>query len=292
MSPRPAVRPRHAVWLVLPEVTGAIEGVLRKKGLRGADLEDHRQSVLERAYVAAQAPETCAECVALVRKIAREMVIDTYRRARRRSKVDAGLCEDPDERPPLDAGRDAADAIDARRGLALIHREIEAGNITDRQAAILTSAVDEVPQPQIAAQMRLAHSTVRNELSVARRVARASWATFAAVVLYMLGRLLCDVLLPDRVASPPPEPSESAPPPPPTPHDIAEETRRRAFHACDLGDPESCLRGLDEARSLDPDGDQAARVQRARDRARRALEDRDRQGDNLPSMSGETPAPE
>jgi DNA-directed RNA polymerase specialized sigma24 family protein len=292
MSSRPAVPPPHAAWLVLPEVSGAIEGVLRRKGLHGADLEDHRQSVLERAYVVAQAPETRADCVALVRKIAREMAIDTYRRSRRRAKVDAGLCEDPDERPPPDAGRDAADAIDARRGLALIHREIEAGNITDRQAAILRSAVDDVPQPQIAAQMSLAHSTVRNELSVARRVARASWATFAAVVLYVLGRLLCDVLLPDHVAAPPPEPSESAPPPAPTPRDIADETRRRALHACDLGDPDACLRGLDEARSLDPAGDRAPRIQRARDRAERAIEARNRQGDNLPSMSGSTPAPE
>ena len=136
MSSRLSVQPPHAAWLVLPEVTGAIEKALRKRGLRGADLEDHRQSVLERAYVAAEPPGTREECVFLVRKIAREMAIDTLRKARRRSKVDAGPCDDPDERPPLDGGSDGADVIDARRQLALIRREIELGTITARQAAI------------------------------------------------------------------------------------------------------------------------------------------------------------
>jgi DNA-directed RNA polymerase specialized sigma24 family protein len=277
MSSRPSVQPPHAAWLVLPEITDAIEKALRKRGLWGPDLEDHRQSVLERAYVAAEPPGTREECVYLVRKIAREMAIDILRKRRRRSKVDVGPCGDPDERPPLDGGRDGADAIDARRQLALIQRDIESGSITARQAAILTSAVDDVSQLEIAAQMKLAHSTVRNDLAAARRTARRSWAAFAAVTLAVLGLVLWYESRPENVAAPHPGPDESVTPPAPTPQGVAQETRQRALHECALQQWEACLRDLDAARGLDPAGDKAARVVEARDRASRQIESRKRE---------------
>jgi hypothetical protein len=52
---------------------------------------------------------------------------------------------------------------------------------------------------------------------------------------------------------------------------VAQETRRRALHDCDLQQWESCLRGLDAARDLDPAGDKAPRIVDARERASRQL---------------------
>jgi DNA-directed RNA polymerase specialized sigma24 family protein len=263
MSSRPPVRPPHAAWLVLPVVTSAIESALRKRGLRGADLEDHRQAVLVRAYVAAP-PASCDECVALVRKIAREMAIDTHRKARRRSSVDVGLCEDPDERVPADAA-DAADAIDARRQLAFLQAEIASGNITDRQAAILTKAVDEIPQAEIAAQMQLAHSTVRNELSAARRMARTSWAAFAAVAAVCVFAILLARNEPPKAGSAPPyHPDESGTPRAQTTEEMLRIVRRKALDACDRQEWAKCLEELDVARDVDPAGEKDEKIQRAR----------------------------
>jgi DNA-directed RNA polymerase specialized sigma24 family protein len=263
MSRGPSDRPPHVAWLVLPVVTSAIESTLRRRGVRGADLEDHRQAVLERAYLAAP-PASCDECVALVRKIAREMAIDTDRKARRRSRVDVGLCEDPDERVPADAA-DATDVVDARRQLAFLQSEIASGNITDRQVAILAKAVDEIPQAEIAAQMQLAHSTVRNELSAARRAARMSWAAFsAAAVVGVFAFLLSRNEPPKAGSAPPYHPDESGTPPEQTTEEMLQIVRRKALDECDKQEWAACLEDLDVARDVDPAGDNDEKLQRAR----------------------------
>jgi DNA-directed RNA polymerase specialized sigma24 family protein len=199
-----------------------------------------------------------------VRKIAREMAIDTHRKARRRSSVDVGLCEDPDERVPADAA-DAADAIDARRQLAFLQAEIASGNITDRQAAILTKAVDEIPQAEIAAQMQLAHSTVRNELSAARRMARTSWAAFAAVAAVCVFAILLARNEPPKAGSAPPyHPDESGTPRAQTTEEMLRIVRRKALDACDRQEWAKCLEELDVARDVDPAGEKDEKIQRAR----------------------------
>jgi hypothetical protein len=56
--------------------------------------------------------------------------------------------------------------------------------------------------------------------------------------------------------------------PPPS---VAEELRTQAFEACGRGHFEECMRKLDDAKKLDPDGDDAADVQSARTLASKAL---------------------
>src|SRR5579862_5039325 len=109
MSLRPSNPPPHAAWLVLPEVERAIEGTLRRRGISGADLEDQRQTVLRMALEIGQPPGSVGECIRLVQTIARRCAIGMFRKVRRRSKFDAGLCEDPDEftgHAPTADGRD------------------------------------------------------------------------------------------------------------------------------------------------------------------------------------------
>jgi hypothetical protein len=57
-------------------------------------------------------------------------------------------------------------------------------------------------------------------------------------------------------------------PPVPMPEERAAELRRNALHECDLGNLSDCLKGLDEAKELDPAGDTAPAVQKARQRIR------------------------
>ena len=286
MSKPPQGRPPHAGWLVLPEVTRAIEGALRRKGLRGADLEDHRQIVLERALQAASPPASLGECVVMVQTIATNLVVDTFRQKKSRSKVDAGPYETPDERPANEHG-DVADRIDERRQLDFVRGEIETGSISARQAAILTNAADDVPQAEIAADLKLAHSTVRNELAAVRRTVRIKWAAFAAVTLGFFGVVFMASRPPPPVGSAPAPPS--AVPPEDKPLEVAAAMRERAFDACDRQEWTECLQFLDDARLFDPAGDATPLVQRTRAEATRRVHEPTSPG-AAPSGSASMPA--
>jgi hypothetical protein len=52
----------------------------------------------------------------------------------------------------------------------------------------------------------------------------------------------------------------------------ASEVRDHALQACAAQRWDECLRGLDEARELDPTGDETPEVRAARDLAKRALD--------------------
>jgi hypothetical protein len=73
--------------------------------------------------------------------------------------------------------------------------------------------------------------------------------------------------------APPPAPSAPLPEPPPVdsvvvdPLVAAATFRQNAFAECDAKQWDTCLAYLDSARALDPTGDDAPRVQKARDRA-------------------------
>jgi DNA-directed RNA polymerase specialized sigma24 family protein len=273
-SPTP---PPHAIWLVLPEVERAIEGTLRKRGVRADDVEDHRQVVLERALATQRPPVSLAECIALVQKIARDSALDAHRQSARRAKVDVGPCEDPDERAGLDAPAEELQ-IDARRQLASLARDIESGKVTPRQAALLERvAVDDLTQVEAAAQFNLAPQTVRNEISAARKTARASWVAYTAAAL------LCGLVLifyyeneNDNVAAIPPAhlAPDTSQDPDWSPTEVrAHKLRADGLFQCELQHWSECIKDLDDAKSLDPAGDSDPRVQEARAAYRKMLDD-------------------
>lgn len=286
MSARRPLSP-HAAHLAMPAVHDAVERVLRRRGLPTADIEDLRQNVLSRALVAAPPPPTLEECIALVRKIARDAVIDHFRSRASRAKYDAGPYENPDDRASADSGADdALDPIDARKRLDVVRSQIHAGNITARQVEIIASAADGVPHPAIAQRLNLAPQTVRNELSAARRTARGSWAVYVGAALFAAGGFLLWFFR-DRapVAHREPEirPDDTAFPRHPTPLELARDMRRRALHECDVGRWVECLAGLGQAAELDPVGDDDPRVQQARKiAAPHILEELDRNRDTPP----------
>jgi DNA-directed RNA polymerase specialized sigma24 family protein len=284
-SPTP---PPHAVWLVLPEVERAIESTLRKRGVRSGDVEDHRQAVLERALETPRPPVNLAECIALVQTIATNLALDAHRQSASRAKVDVGPCEDPDERTALDAPAEEH-LIDARRQLASLARDIETGKVTPRQAALLERVVvDDLTQVEAAAQFNLAPQTVRNEISAARKTARASWVAYTAAAL------LCGLVLifyyeneSENVAAIPPahlgpDTSQDRNWSPTERH--ANKLRADGLFQCEQQHWSECIKDLDEAKSLDPAGDSDPQVQEARAAYRKMLDDT-----RSPSQGTDTP---
>jgi DNA-directed RNA polymerase specialized sigma24 family protein len=266
----------HAAHLASPEVREAIQAVLKKRTVPEDDLEDLTHDVIERALVAPSPPAGLEECKALVSKMASDVAIDRWRRAHRRSKVNVGLYENPDDRPGPAIG--ASDAVHAREQIAFFRGQVDKGAITGRQAAILARYAEQVPGAEIADELRVAHQTVHNELSAGRRVLRASWAAYAAVgVLAGVSVILWLLHDRDNVAKKTPReeirPDPSAGPQGPTPLQIARDQRRDALHACDVGRYNDCLEGLDRAAKVDPAGDASPVVQKARvNAAERLLE--------------------
>ncbi len=79
---------------------------------------------------------------------------------------------------------------------------------------------------------------------------------------------------PSPSPEPSPAPSPSAPaPPPPSPELVAAaELRQKAIAACDAEQWTTCLADLDQARALDPAGDDAPDVKAMREQARRGTQ--------------------
>lgn len=251
----------HAAFLATPEVREAIGGVLRRRGVSAVDAEDMTHDVIERALRMARPPQSQDECLRVVRKIAHDIAIDAFKSRRGRAKYDAGPCENPDEAPAGGSvSAEGRDPIDAARQLAVVQHQVEIGNITERQAAMLERAAMDTPNAEIAAQMNLAPQTVRNELVAARRTARASWAAYLAAALFTSVALL--VWLHSR-------PNDIAKGP--SPQQLAAWQRRDALDDCAEQRWKACLDGLDEAARIDPKGDSAPAIVKARDDARKHL---------------------
>lgn len=266
MSAKPQLS-SYAARLATRQVQRAVERVLWKRGLRAADIEDIRQNVLSRALVTAHPPPNLDECLALVRKIAHDAATDFFRANASRAKYDAGPYENPDDRASDGPHAGARDPVDARRQLDFVRGQIDAGDITARQAEILARAADGLARPAIAQELNLAPQTVRNELHAARRTVRTSWALYvAAAAIAAFGVIVWTLRPRVPVANQEPEirPDDSRLPPEPSPLQVARDLRRNAFHDCDVGRWSECLSGLTKAGALDPFGDDDPRVDKAR----------------------------
>ena len=269
-SPSPA-----SANLARVEVRSAIAAALRRKYVKTDDIEDLTHDVILKALALPELPASLPECTALVRKIAGDLAVDRMRQRRSRGRYNVGPCEDPDDRSASEftASAGADDAIDVRRQLAFTQRQIEAGRISARQAAILEADADDVPQSHVARRLNVAYKTVRNDLTRARRKLRKSWASYVTLILFTItgfvGWALRDRALPelgnDHIAAPHPE--DSLAPPEATPEELADGLRRKALRASAAQQWDDCLDDLDRAAMLDPAGDAKPWVQKARHEA-------------------------
>jgi DNA-directed RNA polymerase specialized sigma24 family protein len=278
--PRPTTAP--APLLVSPEVRSAITAALRQHYVRFDDLEDLTQQVLERALRLDEPPSTLPEWVALVRKMASRLAVDSQRQRHSRSRYNAGLYENPDDRPTSDAvGSDAPEAIDARRKLDFARRQVEEGVINARAVEMLEAEADDVPQAEIARRLNVPHHVVRNELSRVRRVLRESWSAFAGpglmAILGFLAFLLHDRSRPTLEATEVPEPNldHTIAPVEATPEEMADALRRQALRACAVQQWVECVETLNRAEELDPAGAAKPWVWKAKNHALRQLGDKE-----------------
>jgi RNA polymerase sigma factor (sigma-70 family) len=246
-------------FLATAEVRAAIERALR--GIPREDREDAVQEVLARALTVAE-PPTLEECVALVVRIAKNLSVDELRKKVTRGKVDAGAIEDPDDVEGPDRGPSShREPLDDKKQLAFVKAQIDAGEIPERTAKMLEGVADGVRQDEVAKELGLAHSTVRNEVGKARAKLRAGWAAYVAAAGVVVALIVVWLVLRgkrDEVTLP-------------TPEQRAEEMRAVALRECDEERWQACLDGLDRARDLDQHGDQHPRVVAARRHAEEAL---------------------
>jgi len=183
MAAKPVPSP-YAQHLGQPQIVGLIEGLFPRT-LQWADIEDLRQTALVAALKVSRPPATPDEWTALACKIANDTLAEHFRVGATHAKSEAGLCENADDHAADPrAQTDPCVRLDLEKLLDCLHDLVEAGHITARQVGIWTRAVHGVAHTEIAEELGLAHSTVRNEASDARKTLRVRWIACAGTAAF------------------------------------------------------------------------------------------------------------
>ena len=244
-----------------PAFRAAVLAYVRRR-VPPADIEDVVQTVLCDALSAPDRPESPEALKRWLLAIARHKVVDRHRLAGR---------ERPADLPDLPAG---PPPVEERSMVRWVERQ--ATRKDDARTLDWMAREGEGEKLEaIAADERVPAARVRQRVSRMRRWMKERWAAeLAAVAMLAALAVAAWWLLRDRLT--PPSPSRRrpsiVPEQPPSPLDRARALRAEALRACDQGSFRTCLDGLDQARGLDPTGDQDPAVGAARARAEAALE--------------------
>ena len=245
-----------------PALRRSLEDFVRRR-VPSSDVDDVVQTVLCDALAAAGRPAEPTELRRWLLGIARHKVVDLHRRAHR---------EPPAELPEVEVGPPPLE----ERGLAR-WAEQQAGSTHDAQKTLAWMAREGEGEKleAIAAEEQLPPARVRQRVSRMRRWMKERWtAELAAVAMLALLAVGAWWLLRTR-EEPPVTKNPDAPPAiapePPSPLDRARSLRADALQACERNEWRPCLDGLDQARALDPEGEQAPAVGAARARAEDGL---------------------
>jgi len=227
------------------------EGLLRfaRRRLPPAEVEDLVQNTLTEALTAANAPSDPAEFRRWVHGIARHKIADTFRR-RGRLPI-----------PSADVDQNAAESSPSIAELGQ-WIESELPNTDNAQATLhwLLREGEGETLDEIARDVDLPAPRVRQRVSRLRRHFHARWlALGAAGLLSLLGvgtlfyRALQPAVAPPSIAKEPFSPLERA-----------QALRQKALEQCAAGAYRECIAGLDEAKVLDPSGENASAIGQAR----------------------------
>jgi DNA-directed RNA polymerase specialized sigma24 family protein len=197
------------------DVVRRIRATLRRYRVSSQNMPDAIADVQTEAIEAARTrgmPRGLAQWKALARTIAVHWALDRLREAKRRSKYDAGLCDDADAylRPTLHW--EHRDPVDTKRYLAILKDLFDSGQMPEHGEEILQGEADEVPHGEIAREIGVSTTVVDNRLSRMRAKFRARLAALGMLTLLLLLFALSSPVV--DVAAPAPEAMPAKPPPP------------------------------------------------------------------------------
>jgi DNA-directed RNA polymerase specialized sigma24 family protein len=245
-----------------------------KRRVPDAQVDVVVQTVLMSALESAHTPSTETELRRWLTGVAKHKIADQHRRGGR---------EQPAELPDLEA---APPPVEERNLAAWAEGRAKSSKDAVRTLSWMAREGEGEKLEQIAVEENVEPAAVRQRVSRMRRWMKEQWALELALVaaLALVGVMVWQTL---RT-----EPSRDEVPRAETPRDRARDLRREALRACDASAFEACLRQLDQARDLDPDGDSAPEVQGARKDAADAMNARPKGFDVAPpAPSASAPAP-
>jgi RNA polymerase sigma factor (sigma-70 family) len=220
-------------------------------------IDDVVQTVLVSALEAPQLPQTESELRRWLTGVAKHKIADLHRKSGR---------EQPTELPDIET---SPPPIEER--LMTEWAESQAKHSKDAETLRWMAREGEGEKlEQIAAEEKVEAATVRQRVSRMRRWMKERWiAELAAVaVIALLG-----VFVYRWLKTKPVEAVRDVPTAEPIgPMERATELRRAALDQCEKHLYQECLKGLDQAKELDPEGDSAPEVQGARAQAKKAIE--------------------
>lgn len=248
--------------------------------LNESDAEDVVQATLTEAFASNRAPAQPEELRRWVFGIAKNKVVDVYRRAKREAPPDSGLSDEA-------AVADSA-PLSARELMHWAEKELPDNEGADSTLEWMLREGDGEKLEHIAEDAKLPPARVRQRVSRMRRHFRARWAAQLAAVaaLAILALAVWSIWRGRKVPTKDDIAEEKQPPPS---VGQPEEIRRLALERCDAADWKKCIEGLDRAKALDPSGDRDERVQRAREAAARASEPKPAPPSPVPTGSGPLP---
>ncbi len=255
-APAISVPHSHSARLADPTLRDALQKLARRR-LPPAEVDDLVQNVLADALDARGAPHDDAAFRRWVQGIARHKIADLYRR---RGRL-----------PPHETDDDATGVADPGPATGELSQwiERELPKTEDAQATLhwLLRESEGETLDEIAREAKLPAPRVRQRVSRLRRHFQTRWlALGAAGLALLLGAGYAAHVWLDETSVTPPIAREPVPE-----ADRAQQLREHGLEQCAAANFEECLRALDEAKSLDPIGDEAGAIRDARAAAARAL---------------------
>jgi RNA polymerase sigma factor (sigma-70 family) len=254
-APAFAQQNRQSARVADPALREALLKFARRR-LPAGEVDDLVQNTLADALGAANAPSEETAFRRWVQGIARNKIADLYRRRGRLPPIDGDLDESASE-PAAETGE----------LVQWIERELPKTDGAEATLHWLLRESEGETLDEIAREAALPAPRVRQRVSRLRRHFQTRWLALGAAGL---GLLIAAGFLYREWAQP-----ETAPiaitPEQATPEDRARALRDGALEHCAQAQYQECLLELDQAKALDPIGEQASAVQAARAAAARAL---------------------